>query len=76
MKLTVDMASLIEQIAEGIHTGLVRDGWLPKDLAACQRKPETVDEMLWRFARERAKNIVSPIAAEAMMADELESEAA
>lgn len=71
MAITTDMATLVAHIADGIHAGLVRDGWLPKDLAACQRTTETVDEMLWRFARERANNITFGIQAETEMAAEL-----
>lgn len=75
-KFGTDMATLVEHIAAGIHTGLVRDGWLPKDLAACQRKGETVDEMLWRFAHERANNIAGGIKADHDLAAELEAVAA
>ena len=71
MLLAIDMAALIKSIAEGIHCGLVRDGWLPADLAACQRPSETADAMRWRFALERARNIAAYIKAESDLAAEL-----
>lgn len=70
MKVLIDTDSLIEQIAAGIYAGLNRDGWLPADLAACQRPNETVSDMRMRFALERAKNIAMPIMFEAEMAAE------
>ena len=75
LQLAVGHLDLIEATAAGIHAGLVLYGWMPADLAACQHKGETIDSMLWRFARERARNIVAPFATAAMMA-QIEAEEA
>lgn len=77
MKVLIDSADLIAQIADGILVGLNRDGWRPADLAACQRSTETIEHMRMRFALERARNIALPIVFEAeMAAEDAQAEAA
>ncbi len=70
MTITIDSKELAAIIENMLASGMARDNWLPADLAACQRKGESITDMRQRFAHERANNIRTIVEVEAQLAAE------